>query len=113
MELFAIYDGVQHHYDKIFPARSVDRAKYIFEQLANHGTGDVAQFPAEYTLFHIGSFNMMTGLPEALNTPISLGLALEYKVTPIEAVTPPKTMSELRGVQDAFTPKHERDDEAN
>lgn len=79
-ELFSVFDAVLGRYNEPFNARTVDRAKAMFAEVCNNPNSDICKYPSEYTLFHIGSFDMETGLPTPQNTPISLGVAIEYKV---------------------------------
>jgi hypothetical protein len=85
VQLFCVFDAVLGKYNEPFHARTVDRAKFMFQQVVNSPDTDFYKFPAEYTLFHVGSFNLETGLPTALNTPHSLGVAQEYLITPEES----------------------------
>lgn len=82
MQMFTVYDSAAERFLDPFHAPTPQYAIRVFQSAANEVGHQFEKFPADYTLFHIGSFNPETGelQPE---TPRSLGTALMYqKPTP-------------------------------
>lgn len=79
LETFSVYDSKAKAYLPPFFLHNTGMATRIFQNCANDPTHTFGANPGDYTLFHIGSFDDNTGTLEALKTPISLGLAQEFK----------------------------------
>lgn len=78
-EFFAVYDSAAQIFTDPFMGRTVEEGIRRFRATINRPeAGALAEFPEDYTLFHIGSFNMETGTLEPLDTPHSLGLAVTF-----------------------------------
>ena len=80
MDIFTVYDSKSGAYMRPFYARSKGEAIRSFTTEVNSGsdTSLVAQYPADFTLFHLGSFDDEKASFDLLPTPVSLGVALEF-----------------------------------
>lgn len=87
--MFAVFDQAAGLYLQPFFAQTVEVALRRFRQTVNavHEDNPIANFPEDYTLFHIGEFDQETGLPTPLPTPHSLGVAITFVDAPLNGVT--------------------------
>jgi len=76
-EIFAVYDSAAARYLDPFVMPTAEMAIRGFRQAVNREDHQFNQFPEDYTLFHIGSFDPEAGvlLPE---NPRSLGVAITF-----------------------------------
>lgn len=78
MQIFAIYDSKAEVYNKPFYELTIASAIRAFSDAANDTQTAFAKHPADYTLFHIGTFDDATAkidLNESFN---NLGNCLEH-----------------------------------
>ncbi|AXH74860.1 MAG: nonstructural protein [Microviridae sp.] len=77
--LFSIYDSKA----KVFsaPFTSINSATAIrdFQRAACDPSSDICNFPEDYTLFEMASFDDNTGVIDYNLTPVNLGLAAQFK----------------------------------
>lgn len=85
IEIFAVYDSILNHYHEPFNARTIERAKVIFTEVVNNPQTDMHKFSEEYTLFHLGSYDMDLGLMMPLPAPVPLGLATQFKFPTVDS----------------------------
>lgn len=77
-KVFAIYDSkAQAYYPPFFQA-TVGLATRIFGDMANNPESTVGRYPADYTLFEIGTYDDQTAKMVAGKAHVSHGIALEY-----------------------------------
>ena len=76
--LFCVFDSAAHRYLDPFVAPTAEVAMRGFGHAVNQENHQFNQFPEDYTLFHIGSFDPESGQLEP-ETPRSLGNALTFK----------------------------------
>lgn len=76
--LFCIYDSKAEFYSDPIYFRSIGEALRSFEAVAN-SEHDIAQHPADFTFFHIGSFDQDDGSMDMLEAKVNLGTALDHK----------------------------------
>ncbi len=80
---FSIYDAAAEAY---LPPMFLDTKGMAIRSFADAVNEEGHQFgrhAADYTLFHIGFFDQSNGKLDALVTPDSLGVALQFVVAPV------------------------------
>lgn len=77
-ELFSVFDSAAKKFLEPFFAPTVEYAIRQFRLTANKANHQFNQFPEDYTLFHVGSFDQDEGLLRPLATPHSLGVAITF-----------------------------------
>lgn len=75
--LFTIFDQAAGLYLEPFFAPSIEYAIREFRAAVNNDGHQFANFPGDFTLFHIGRFDPETGKVTGMN-PASLGVALTF-----------------------------------
>jgi len=78
LHFFSIYDCKSESYMQPFLVRNKGEAIRGFSDLCNDGKSSVSQHPADYTLFHIGTFDDNTGSLNPLASPVSCGVGIEF-----------------------------------
>lgn len=76
---FAIYDAKAESYGPPFFEQSKGSAIRAFTEAANDRTSTIGKYPADFSLFHIGTYNPDDARMESLKTSVHLGLALEFQ----------------------------------
>lgn len=76
--VFSIYDSAAGYYKEPFCCNNKGIALREFADACNNPQTFLGKHPADYTLFHIGNFDDLTGFFEQFNTHISLGKAIEF-----------------------------------
>lgn len=79
MKLFAIYDVKSNSYSPLKMAPSTANAIRQFTSLVNAKDTDESQYPNDFMLYELGSFDEQTGKFEILSEPQNLGLASNFK----------------------------------
>lgn len=79
VEIFSVFDSKAKAFMQPFYATAPGLAQRMFRDLVNGGQGAVSQYPEDFTLFHIGTFDDATGQVVALAQHVNLGLASMYK----------------------------------
>jgi len=79
-KIYCVYDSKAEHFGSQ-PFFCPNRAAAIrgFEQACNDPQQDFCKWPADFTLFEIGTWDTRTGEIKMFETKISLGLAVEFK----------------------------------
>lgn len=77
MELFSVYDSKGKFYSPPFMARNQFEATRTFQTLAKDKQTQVGQYPADYDLFKIASFDDQTGRIEPLAALQQIAKALD------------------------------------
>lgn len=77
--MFTIYDSKAEAYLPPFVLPEKAMAIRSFSDCANDPTHAFYRNPGDYTLMHIGTYDDATAKISTLKTPISLGVAQEYK----------------------------------
>ncbi len=75
--LFSVYDSAAAMYLDPFVAPTVEFAIREFRRMANTPGQQIATYPADYTLFHIGAFDSLSGQLLEI-PPSSLGVAITF-----------------------------------
>jgi len=79
--LFTVYDSASGRYLEPFFAPTVEFAMREFKTAVNTDGHQFAKYPADYTLFTLGTFDGATGLLDT-REPTSLGVALTFVENP-------------------------------
>lgn len=79
--LCCVFDSAAGAYMEPFVVATIEMALREFRRAVNKEGSPFHEFPADYTLFKCGTFNMETGTLTAEN-PISLGVAVEFIENP-------------------------------
>lgn len=77
---FSIYDAAAEAFLPPMFLETKGMAIRSFADAVNEEGHQFGRHAGDYTLFHIGSFEQSTGKLEALNTPDSMGVALQFVV---------------------------------
>lgn len=77
--IFAVYDSKSEMFMQPMFFKAKGEAIRAFADESNREKSAICIHPEDYTLFHIGEYNVETGLITPLTTPTSMGLATEYK----------------------------------
>lgn len=84
--VFAVFDSKGKYFKSPFMMRSKGEAIRAFSDIANDKEHEICKHASDFTLFHLGSFDFETGKYTNEITPVSLGVAIEFK----EVVEQPK-----------------------
>lgn len=77
--VFSVYDSKAQAYLTPFFLPTIPMAQRVFRSCANSEDHQFARYPADFTLFHLGTFDDESCHFSALDTPHSLGVAIEFK----------------------------------
>lgn len=80
-KIFCVYDSKAENFGLPFVFDNRAEAVRGFEQVANDGKNNISLYPADFTLFEVGEWDMLAGCASMYESKISLGLAVEYKKT--------------------------------
>lgn len=79
LKVFCIYDSKIKDYVQPFYMHHEGEAIRGFENVCNDPNTKFYQYPEDFHLFHLGSFDSATGKFTNLHTPESLGCAIQFK----------------------------------
>lgn len=77
-KIFAVYDSKAGAYLPPWTSNNAATASRRFEASLENRESDFARFPADYTLFQIGSWDEEFGVITMDGAPTNLGTALSY-----------------------------------
>lgn len=80
-EMFAVWDSKAEEYMNPFVASTKGLAIRSFIGYATEKDSVVGKYPADFSLFHLGSFDTVTGVFKCLNAPLNLGSAKDFSTT--------------------------------
>lgn len=84
LNIFSVYDSKAEAFTQPFFSATSGTAIRSFEQAANDQEHHFNKHAADYTLFHLGSFEETSGEFEILPAKVNLGLAINFiKETPV------------------------------
>lgn len=91
LQIFSIFDQAAGAFLPPWHASTLEVALRRFRATVNAHTeaNPIAEYPEDYTLFHLGEFDQATGETRPLPTPHSLGVAITF----VEAAKAPVTLS--------------------
>lgn len=77
--VFAVFDSkVEAFGMPLFMHNKAEAIRAFIDQV-NDQKSLMSKHPEDFTLFHIGEYESSSGLMVPLTTPLSLGLAIEFK----------------------------------
>lgn len=79
VEMFTVYDSAAKRYLEPFNAVTIEFAIRQFRSSVETPDHLFAKYPEDYTLFHVGTFDMENGCIDALPTPHNLGVGQQFK----------------------------------
>lgn len=81
MKLFSVFDSKAEAFNTPMFFQSTGVAIRSFSAAASDEKTDISRFAADYTLFELGEFDEHSGKFTILPAPVSLGNALQLKVS--------------------------------
>jgi hypothetical protein len=84
--VYTIYDSKAEAYLTPWFVDKDGQALREFQDAVQNPEAPFNKHPEDYTLFKIGKYDITTGKLEALETPVSMGLAIEYIQTGLSEV---------------------------
>lgn len=78
VQVFSIYDTKARIYSRPFFAINGETAGRMFGAAALDASTELAKYPLDFFLFHVGSFNDEQGVFDNLPAPVNLGAAATY-----------------------------------
>lgn len=78
-QVFTIYDSKGEVYLPPFCSRTKGEALRMFQETANDLKSNICKYPSDFTLFHLGAYDDAEAKFSLAVTPISLGVAIEFK----------------------------------
>lgn len=82
LKMYSVYDSKVEAYMKPFYMRARGEAIRSFAQEVNRSDSDLGKYPADFTLFEIGTFDESTCKLDVFEAKISIGTALDFKDKP-------------------------------
>lgn len=82
--VYSVHDAKSNTWLRPFISKTNATAIRDFETAVNQGEGMIAQYPGDFTLFKIGTWDELTGNIEPDEHKTDLGLAISYKREPNE-----------------------------
>lgn len=79
LKLFVTYDSKAKSYCNPFCMATPEEAIRGFTDVANDPSTQFGKYPADFTLFEIGDYDVATGSVVTHDAKINLGTALDYK----------------------------------
>lgn len=79
LKVFTVYDSKVGAHLQPFYARSTGEAIRSFSQAVMDTNTQFNKYPADFTLFEVGSWDDQSCVFDLNQTPVSLGLAIEFK----------------------------------
>ncbi|WNK13759.1 MAG: nonstructural protein [Microvirus sp.] len=81
-KVFTVYDSKIGLYNTPFHLLSTGEALRGWAEIVNDPESKICKYPEDFTLFELGEYDQETGRFHNLNTPLSLGLAVQAKYKP-------------------------------
>lgn len=81
VQCFTVFDSAARRFLEPFHAETVEVALRMFRTLVEKENHQFNRFPEDYTLFHIGEFDAVTGKYLPIE-PVSLGVAVMFQKAP-------------------------------
>lgn len=78
LKVFSVYDSKVESYFKPFYCQTKGEAIRSFTEISNDNTSQIGKYPEDFTLFEVGEFDDANCSFELLDTPSSIGKAIEF-----------------------------------
>jgi hypothetical protein len=98
INIFAIHDSKAHAFLPPFYFHHTEQAQRTFSDTIHDDTHMFSKHPADYTLFHLGTFDDEGAQIDTI-TPISLGNGLEFLNTTSNGIQPNVQVSNEQHIQ--------------
>lgn len=82
--LFSVYDVKANAFSNPFVAVNSNVALRSFATAANDANSEICQYPTDFILYQIGSFDDLSGILTPETERIHLGIASQFKEYPTE-----------------------------
>jgi len=92
MKVFSIYDGKIRSFMRPFLDAHTGSALRSFEQACKEPTSPFAQFPADFVLYEVGTFNQDTGDLTSYSPKIQIAAAIDYVRNPQSSLQTPQIL---------------------
>lgn len=79
LQVYSVYDAKAEAFMTPFYMQAKGQAIRAFTDTVNDDSHAFSKHPQDYTLFEIGSWDDSNGSLISLDTPVSLGLGIEFK----------------------------------
>lgn len=79
LQVFAVFDSKAESYLQPFYALAVGAAIRSFSDAANSESHEFHKHAGDFTLFHLGAFDQLSGQFELLPAAINMGTALQFR----------------------------------
>jgi len=86
--VYSIYDSKVGYFDRPLFMRNRGEALREWEKAANDSNTAICAHPHDFALMELGEYDDQTGQITQLTTPLSLGLAVQFKKAPEPAADP-------------------------
>lgn len=80
MQMCSIYDAKAEVWTTPIFFQATGQAVRSFSDSIQNPESEFAKHPDDYTLFHLGEFDVRTGQLELLKAPVSLGCGVNFKL---------------------------------
>lgn len=78
LKVYSVFDSKVQSFMQPFYCQSKGQALRGFTEVANDKQHTIGKYPEDCTLFELGEFDDATGHFSLFDTPMSIGLAIEY-----------------------------------
>lgn len=99
--ILAVYDSKAEMFNQPMFFKAKGEGIRAFMDECNRDGSAIEKHPEDYTLFEIGQYNVETGLLVPLSTPVSMGLATDYKKEnpqlPLDTRSPAEYLKDVKG----------------
>lgn len=79
LKMFAVYDSAVKAFDRPFVMRTEGEALRGWDDICNDEGNAICRHPEHFTLFELGEYDTQNGTFQNHETPISRGLATQFK----------------------------------
>jgi len=79
LRIYSIFDSKIPAFNSPFTMRSEAEAIRGFSEVANDNGNNICRFAEDYTLFELGTFDVVTGMINALPTPVAITKAISVR----------------------------------
>lgn len=86
--MYCVYDGKAKFFEKPFFMRNNGEALRAWATVASDKSTSIGMYPADFSLFEIGSYDELSANVQMLEAKVNLGTAIEHS-TSIEHRAPP------------------------
>ncbi len=78
LKVFSVYDSKVESFFKPFYSQTKGEAIRSFTEISNDKQSQIGKYPEDFTLFELGDYDDSNASFKLLDTPKSVGLAIEF-----------------------------------